>query len=228
MTSGTARGTGHHGEADRERRCRRTPSPRARPFAARARRRAPRRPAPRPPIESSVAAAARASRPGTTTADDGRHEARPGARACAPARGCSPSVLSARNTAPWVTNSGSVVRPPSSPYGLSSVNRLPVNSLSASIGTPGDDVREGDAPQQRRHERADGDRASQRGRQAASSRLPRYSKATPRTISATRIRNRAGRSRRTAWRTTPGTRRTWRRRRRAPRPRCRPRPGRWC
>src|ERR1035437_4548039 len=38
----------------------------------------------------------------------------------------SPSVLSAMKIAPWVRNSATVVSPPSSPTGLSSVNRLPV------------------------------------------------------------------------------------------------------
>ena len=62
---------------------------------------------------------------------------RPTGRIKAAARSrITPSVLSRRNIRPWVTNRSSVVRPPRSPNGLSSVTRLPVNCLSASIGTP--------------------------------------------------------------------------------------------
>src|SRR5664280_494168 len=48
----------------------------------------------------------------------------------------SPWVLSAMKIAPWVKKSATVVSPPSSPTGLSSVNRLPVYSLAALIGRP--------------------------------------------------------------------------------------------
>ena len=48
----------------------------------------------------------------------------------------SPSVLSAMKIAPWVRNSATVVSPPSSPTGLSSVKRLPVYSFAALIGSP--------------------------------------------------------------------------------------------
>src|ERR1035437_10187674 len=48
----------------------------------------------------------------------------------------SPSVLSAMKIAPWVKNSATVVSPPSSPTGFRSVNRLPVYSLAALIGSP--------------------------------------------------------------------------------------------
>ena len=54
-------------------------------------------------------------------------EAPPASSATARARARSePVVFSSRNRAPCAVNSASVASPPSSAYGLSSVNRFPV------------------------------------------------------------------------------------------------------
>ena len=103
-----------------------------------------------------------------------------------PGRRMSPVVLSARKIAPWVTNSASVVRPPSSAYGLSRSSRPPTYSWSASSGTPrtmlANATPHRTAGTSEPNDDAPVPAAPARPR---SGRLPRYSKATPRTISAT-------------------------------------------
>ena len=83
------------------------------------------------------------------------------------------------------------MRPPSSANGLSSVSRLPVNSLWASIGTPATMLANATPHRSAGRKLPNAITLSHRLRQAASPRLLRYSMPMPRTISATRIRNRA-------------------------------------
>ena len=127
----------------------------------------------------------------------------------------SPVVFSARKTAPWVRNSASVVRPPSRAYGLSRSQQAAGVLVVGVERHAAHDVGERDAPQERGHQRADDDAPRPSARfHAGSWRLPRYSKATPAQRSARAgSAAAAGRSRRTGWRTTRGTRRTSRRRR---------------
>ena len=102
--------------------------------------------------------------------------------------GSRPSVLSATNIAPWVRNSSRVVSAAEQRVGVEQVEEAADVLLVGVDRHAAQDVGEGDAPQQRRHERADEDREVPAGAaSAASSRLARYSKARPRTISATRI-----------------------------------------
>ena len=103
----------------------------------------------------------------------------------------SPSVLSPRKTAPWVTKRSRVVSPPSRPYGFRSVRRLPVNCLWASIGTPATMFANATPHSRAGTNEPNAIATSHRVRHRTSSRLLRYSIATPRTMSPTSSRNRA-------------------------------------
>ena len=99
----------------------------------------------------------------------------------------SPVVFRARNSAPCRVKSASVVTPPSSAYGLRKVQKLPVKCSAAFSGMPRTML-----PNATPHSRAGTSEprkiaTSQRPRHPAPSRLPRYSNATPRMISATRM-----------------------------------------
>ena len=147
----------------------------------------------------------------------------PGARA-----GSRPSVLSATKIAPCVRNSSSVMSAAEQGVGVEQVEE-PADVLAGPR-------RSGPRARCWRTPRPTAAPArseptmiarSQRPRQRSSSRLARYSKATPRTIRATQDQQqRQVEPAEQAWRTTRGTRRTSRRRRPAARPRCRPRRGR--
>ena len=109
-------------------------------------------------------------------------------RARRDARASPSSSASERKSAPCSVKSASVVRPANERVRVEQRRAaLPVNSPCASIGTPCDDVRERDTPEQRgQSARPDEDRpVPARRASVAESRLPRYSNATPRTISAT-------------------------------------------
>ncbi len=93
--------------------------------------------------------------------------------------------------APCARNSSTVVTPPSSPYGLSSVNRSPVKSWSPLIGTPRTMFAHA-TPHSSAARKLDTTVAhSHAERQRGLSDLPQNSNETPRTISATRIRKSA-------------------------------------
>src|SRR5690554_798142 len=99
----------------------------------------------------------------------------------------SPRVLRATNTAPWVRNRPRVVAPPSNAYGLSRSSRSPAYSPLASTGTPRTMLANATPHSTAGTSDPATSAQSHRARQAGSSRLPRYSKATPRTINAIRI-----------------------------------------
>ncbi len=90
--------------------------------------------------------------------DNGGAERRPGsAEARARRARIRPSVLSEMNIAPWVRNSSSVVTPAQQGVGIQQVEEA-AGVLQVGVDRhAAQDVGEGDAPQQRRHERADDD-----------------------------------------------------------------------
>ena len=126
----------------------------------------------------------------------------------------SPSDLRARNTAPCVRNSSSVVSAAEQRERVEQGQKPAEYWWSASSSTPRTRLANATPHSIDGHPRADDQRTGPSGRQRSSSILPRYSNATTRTIRATQDeQQRRGRSRRTSWRTTRGTPRTWRRRR---------------
>ena len=100
-----------------------------------------------------------------------------------------PSVLSEMNIAPCVTKRSRVVAPPSSAYGFRRLKNPPTYSPSMSIGTPRTMLAKA-TPHNRAGTKEPMMMArSQRLRHWSSSRLARYSKASPRTISASKMRS---------------------------------------
>jgi hypothetical protein len=99
----------------------------------------------------------------------------------------SPVVFRATNTAPCVTNNASVVNPARIAYGFSRVQKLPVYSNAALIGTPRTMLP--NATPQRIAGSSEPTKIarSNRWRQRGSGRVPRYSNDTPRRINATRM-----------------------------------------
>ncbi len=103
-----------------------------------------------------------------------------------------PEVLRLRNTAPWVRKIATNVSPPSSENGLSrlknppSYSTLPFSSLS---GTPRTMLANATPHSSAGIAEPTTMAASQRARHEPPERLLRYSKATPRRISPTRMRN---------------------------------------
>ncbi len=101
-------------------------------------------------------------------------------------RRSSPVVRRARKTAPCRVNSSSVASPPSSANGLSRVNRVPVYSWPASSGTPRTML--ANATPHRKAGPRDPQKKA-RSQPRVRSDLLRYSRATPRAINASRMRN---------------------------------------
>ena len=110
-------------------------------------------------------------------------DAEPDGEARRPGARMSPVVFRARKTAPWARNSAEVVEAAEQRVRVEQVDQAAGVVVVGVQGHAADDVGEGDAPQQRRYQRADEDArcpsgASRRRRRACA----RYSKATPRTM----------------------------------------------
>ena len=96
-----------------------------------------------------------------------------------------------RNRAPWNANTRTNTMPPNKVYGVINVNRLPTNSMLASIGTPVRKLLTATPNNSAGNREPIKNNPSQVLRHAALSTLLRKSIATPRTISPNRIRKNA-------------------------------------
>jgi len=104
----------------------------------------------------------------------------------------APSVFSAKKIAPCVMNTESVTNPPNNPYGLSRLKKPPVYSITlfcTSSGTPRTMLAKATPHSSAGTKLEITIALSQRARHFASPYLLRYSIATPRTISAIKIKN---------------------------------------